>query len=97
MRRKEPQLEPEEQEILGAFERGELRSVPGVKEEIKKHTIYARNTLLKMQKDKRVNIRMSSLDLDGIQSRALEDGLPYQTLMASVLHKFITGQLAERR
>ena len=45
-------------------------------------------------KDKRVNIRLSSVDLLDIQAKALEEGMPYQTLIASVLHKFVTGKLA---
>ena len=46
--------------------------------------------------DKRVNIRVSSVDLLDIQARALEEGMPYQTLIANVLHKYVTGKLAER-
>lgn len=47
-------------------------------------------------KDQRVNIRLSSGDLADIQVRALEEGIPYQTLIASILHKYVTGRLAER-
>ena len=47
-------------------------------------------------RDKRVNIRLSSGDLQDIQVKALEQGMPYQTLIASVLHKYVTGRLAER-
>jgi hypothetical protein len=43
-----------------------------------------------------VNIRLSSVDLLDIQAKALEEGMPYQTLIASVLHKYVTGQLADR-
>jgi predicted DNA binding CopG/RHH family protein len=57
-----------------------------------KHQEYARNTL---KRDKRVNIRISSRDLEAIQTRAVEDGIPYQTLMASVLHRFVAGRLKE--
>jgi predicted DNA binding CopG/RHH family protein len=46
-------------------------------------------------KNKRVNIRLSAADLQDIQVRALEEGIPYQTLIASVLHKYVTGRLAE--
>jgi hypothetical protein len=46
--------------------------------------------------DRRVNIRLSSGDLSDIQVRALEEGVPYQTLIASVLHKYVAGRLAER-
>lgn len=52
----------------------------------------AEATLLK---DKRVNIRISSRDLEGLQAKAAEEGVPYQTLMASVLHKFVSGRLVE--
>jgi predicted DNA binding CopG/RHH family protein len=57
-----------------------------------KHQEYARNTL---KRDKRVNIRISSRDLEAIQTRAVEDGIPDQTLMASVLHRFVAGRLKE--
>ena len=50
-----------------------------------------------VKKNKRVNIRLSSIDLEGIQSKALEEGIPYQTLMSSILHKFVIGNLVERR
>jgi predicted DNA binding CopG/RHH family protein len=54
---------------------------------------YARNTLAK---DKRVNIRISSKDLEELQAIAVEDGMPYQTLMASVLHRFASGRFVEK-
>jgi predicted DNA binding CopG/RHH family protein len=47
-------------------------------------------------KDRRVNIRLSSADLQDIQARALQEGMPYQTLIASVLHKYVTGRFEER-
>ncbi len=72
-----------------ALNRGEWRSVKNVTEEIGKHRQYARNTLLK---DKRVNIRISSGDLEALQTKAVEEGLPYQTFIASVLHKFAAGR-----
>jgi predicted DNA binding CopG/RHH family protein len=53
----------------------------------------ASNTLTK---DQRMNIRITKNDLDGIKAKALEEGLPYQTLVASVLHKYVTGRLAEK-
>ena len=53
----------------------------------------ARNTA---RKDRRVNIRISSQDLELLQARALREGIPYQTLMASVLHKYVHGTLGER-
>lgn len=50
-----------------------------------------------LTKDKRVNIRMSKRDLNAIQAKAAEEAIPYQTLMSSVLHKYVTGRLVERQ
>ncbi len=86
-------LDKEEQEILESFERGEWKSVPEVESEIYKHRVYARNTL---KKDKRINIRISSKDLSEIQTLAIEDGLPYQTLISSILHRYVTGRLIDK-
>ena len=81
-----------EQEILASFERGEWKPVRNQKGEIARLKAAADATLLK---NKRVNIRISSRDLEGLQARAAEEGVPYQTLMASVLHKFVSGRLVE--
>jgi len=86
-------LDKEEQDILDSFERGEWKSARSVKQEIQKHQEYARQTL---KKDKRVNIRISSRVLDELQARAIEDGIPYQTLISSILHRFITGRFVEK-
>ena len=83
----------EERQITTAFERGELRSVAPSKRELQKYKDAARATFVK---DRRVNIRLSSTDLIGIQARAAEEGVPYQTLIASVLHKYVTGRLVEK-
>jgi len=48
------------------------------------------------KKDARINIRLSSRDLRSLQARALKEGIPYQTLVSSVLHKFVDGQLIEK-
>jgi predicted DNA binding CopG/RHH family protein len=79
--------------LLAAYEKGELKSV-ATKAQLAKIRAAARATGVK---DKRVNIRLSAADLQDIQVRALEDGMPYQTLIASVLHKYVTGRLAERK
>ena len=79
-------------EVLSAFEKGQLKSV-ATKAELAKFKAAARATAIK---DRRVNIRLSSGDLNDIQVKALEEGMPYQTLIASVLHKYVTGRLAER-
>ncbi len=87
-------LEDEEIELLNSLESNEWNSVENLKAEIASHKIMARNTL---KKDKRVNLRMSSKDLEDIKIYAAEEGLPYQTLMSSVLHKFISGRLVDRQ
>ena len=87
-------LDREEKELLESFERDEWRPVAGQGPEIERYKDYARATF---KKDKRVNIRMSGKDLDALKVRALEEGIPYQTLMASVLHKYTEGRLVEKR
>ncbi len=81
-----------ELEILSAYEKGKLKSI-ATKSELAKFKAVARATAIK---DRRVNIRLSSGDLSDIQVKALEEGMPYQTLIASVLHKYVTGRLAEQ-
>lgn len=89
---KMPTTDPYESEILAAFEKGSLKSV-ATKAELTKFKAAARATAIK---DRRVNIRLSTGDLRDIQVKALEEGMPYQTLIASILHKYVTGRLAER-
>ena len=86
-------LDPYELEVLQAFESGKLKPSAG-KAELQRLRAAARATAIK---DKRVNIRLSSADLLDIQARALEEGMPYQTLIASVLHKYVTGKLSEAK
>ena len=87
-----PKTDAYETEVLSAFEKGSLKSV-ATKAELSKFKAAARATAIK---DRRVNIRLSSGDLQDIQVKALEEGMPYQTLIASVLHKYVSGRLAER-
>ncbi|MFK5938477.1 MAG: CopG family antitoxin [Sulfurimonas sp.] len=91
---KELKLSEEETELLDSLESGEWNSVENLQEEISSHQTIASNTL---KKDKRVNLRMTSKDLEAIKIFAVEEGLPYQTLMSSVLHKFITGRLVDQK
>lgn len=86
-------LNKEEKEILNAYEKGNFSSVLSLKREGEKYREYAKSTL---QKNKRINIRISERDLIHIQRKAVEEGLPYQTFISSILHKFIVGNLAER-
>lgn len=81
-----------EEDILTSFEKGEWQSVPHLKDEIARYAATAAATLTK---DKRINIRLSSRDLEDVQTRAAEEGMPYQTLIASVLHKYVSGRLIE--
>ncbi len=81
-----------EREVLNAFEKGKLKSV-ATKSELERFKATARATAIK---DRRVNIRLSSIDLGDIQTKALEEGVPYQTLIASVLHKYVSGRFIEK-
>jgi len=86
-------LDAEEQEILNAFDNGTLKKSKGKKKQIEQHQAIAEATF---KKDARINIRLSSRDLRSLQARALREGIPYQTLVSSVLHKFVDGQLIEK-
>ena len=87
-----PKTDAYETDILSAYEDGRLKSV-ATRAELAKFKSAVRATAIK---DRRVNIRLSSSDLQDIQAKALAEGLPYQTLIASVLHKYVTGRLSER-
>ncbi len=84
----------EELEILQAWEAGVLKPVSGMAQSIKAHRAAAEATF---KKDQRLNIRISSRDLKSLQARALEEGVPYQTFAASLLHKFVSGHLVNQR
>jgi predicted DNA binding CopG/RHH family protein len=88
--KKNLQLDEEELQILADFERGEFESIENFRSEKRKLEEAARKTL---SKDKRINIRISSRDLEKIQLRAAKEGMPYQTYIASTLHKVVTGRL----
>ena len=83
-------LDREEVKILQDFERGELTSINNFKEAKRQLEEAAHNFL---QKDRRINIRISSRDLETLQKKAVKEGMPYQTLISSTLHKFVTGKL----
>ena len=84
-------LDAYEKEILEAYESGKIKPVVN-KAELQRLKASARATAIK---DRRVNIRLSTGDLQDIQAKALEEGMPYQTLIASVLHKYVTGRLTD--
>jgi len=86
-------LSKEEKELLESVEKGEWKRVPNFKQEAKRFQEAAQATL---RKDKRVNIRMTERDLVHFQKKAMEEGLPYQTLISSVLHKYINGKMVDK-
>jgi predicted DNA binding CopG/RHH family protein len=86
-----PKTDVFEKDILSAYEDGRLKSV-ATRAELAKFKSAARATAIK---DRRVNIRLSTGDLQDIQAKALAQGLPYQTLIASVLHKYVAGRLVD--
>lgn len=86
-------LSTEEKDILESVDAGEWRSVRGKKKESERYLAYAKETF---RKDRRINIRLSGRDLEAIQKRAMIEGIPYQTLIASILHKFAAGRLIEK-
>ncbi len=83
-------LDQEERELLNSIENETWESVENVENEIKKHREIAKNTL---KKDKRINIRLSSKDLEALKTHAVELGIPYQTLVSSILHQYVSGRL----
>jgi len=85
-------LDKEEREILEAFESGNVKRSKNAASIQKRHKNYAEAM---SKKDARINIRISSKDLRGLQKKALAEGIPYQTLVASVLHKYVEGRLHE--
>ena len=85
-------LDKYEEEMLAAFEAGALLPI-ATKEELDQ---IRKSACATMTKDQRINIRLSAGDLRDIQVKAMQEGMPYQTLIASVLHKYVTGRLAEK-
>ncbi len=81
-------LDKDEKELLDSFEKDEWQSVPNISKRKAELKEYARATI---RKDRRVNIRISERDLKELQRMALREGLPYQTLISSILHKYVNG------
>lgn len=83
-------LDAEEQEILNAFEKGSLQSIPNVEIEMERtRALFKAHS----KKTKRVNLRMTEWDFEKAQEKALQEGIPYQTYLAGLIHKALTGQL----
>ncbi len=92
--KKTVEYDEEELEILNAWEAGTLKPVADMAAQVKAHRAAADATF---KKDQRLNIRISSRDLKSLQARALEEGVPYQTFAASLLHKFVSGHPLNQR
>jgi len=86
-------LDPDELDILESFEQGEWQPIPNKESEIKHHQDYAKATF---KQDKHIDVYLSLKDFNGLQKRALIEGIPYQTLIASILHKYVSGHLEDR-
>ena len=86
-------IDQEEKDLMESIERGEWRPVKNINQEKEKAIAAARNTL---KKDKRINLRLTQKDYHQIQIRAIEEGIPYQTLVSSIVHKYLNGSLAPK-
>ena len=86
-------LEPEEREILEAQNAEGYEFPPGNTEQVERLKVAARAT---MAKTERITVRLSPPDLQAIKRKAVQEGIPYQTLIASLIHKYVTGQLVSR-
>lgn len=87
-------LDKEEQALSVSIEKGEWKTVADLEEEIKKSKEYAKATFVK---DQRMNIRIAQRDLKALKVKALEEGIPYQTLVSSIIHKYLSGVLIEKK
>lgn len=92
-KKKNETLDPYEKEIVDSYEKDEWESLEDFKEKRAEYAEYASATF---RKDKRINIRISDNDLTGLKVKAREEGIPYQTLVSSILHKYIAGRFVER-
>ncbi|MBW2319177.1 MAG: antitoxin [Deltaproteobacteria bacterium] len=86
-------FDKEEHDLMESIEKEEWISVNNFDQEIKKAREAARATF---KKSERMNIRMSPKDLEDLKVRALQEGMPYQTLVSSVIHKYLSGRLMEK-
>ena len=86
-------IDEEEKELIESIKKGEWKEVENSELFEKQALQYAETT---MRKDKRMNIRVSERDLKNLKIKALEEGLPYQTLVSMVLHKYVSGKYEEK-
>jgi len=81
-----------EKELLDALDKGDLKRVPNADKEIKRYQKYASDYC---RKTDRITIRISPEDKESLKARAREEGIPYQTLLSSIIHKYLTGRFVE--
>ena len=86
-------IDEEERDLINSLENGEWKEIEENEEYKLQAKKYAEAT---MKKDKRMNIRISERDLKNLKIKALEEGLPYQTLVSMILHKYVSGKLLEK-
>ena len=86
-------IDQEEKDLMSSIENDEWQPVKNIDQEKEKAIAAARNTL---KKDKRINLRLTQKDYHQIQIKAIEEGIPYQTLISSLVHKYLNGSLASR-
>ena len=85
-------LNKEEKELLASYEKGEWKSIKNLKKKKSEYQQIAKNTT---KKNRRINIRLTEKDLSNLKAKSLEEGMPYQTLISSILHKYISGKFTE--
>lgn len=85
-------MDKEERELIEAYENGEMKLETPTPEQLKKYRSVAENTF---KKDRRITIRLYDHDLKGIQKKAMEKGIPYQTLISGMIHQYVEGDLSE--
>ena len=86
-------IDEEEKDLMESIEKGEWIPVKNIKKEKEKAIMAARDTL---KKDKRINLRLSQKDYHQIQIKAIEEGIPYQTFISSIIHKYLNGSLSPK-
>lgn len=86
-------FDKEEKELIASIEKSEWRSISKLQREIEKSKKIAEATL---RKDQRMNIRISKKDLNALKVKAIEEGIPYQTLLSRLIHKYLSGSFIEK-
>jgi len=87
-------LDKEEKKILDSYEKGQIKVRRPTREEIKEIKEAAEKTF---RKNKRITIRLYDHDYKGIQKKAIQKGIPYQTLISGMIHQYIEGDLVEKK